>query len=54
MYTLLFLLISLCVLTVLWTDRVGRGARALWVATLIATVAAFLPQLLGHTFGLEF
>ena len=53
MYTLLFLLIFLCVLSVLLADRIGRGSRALWMVTLIAAVAAFLPHVFNHTFHLE-
>ncbi|MFD6463647.1 hypothetical protein [Streptomyces roseolus] len=53
MYTLLFLLICLCVLSVLLADRFGRGSRALWTITLLAVCAAFLPQVLDHSFHLE-
>ncbi|MFG2876277.1 hypothetical protein ACGFYU_14965 [Streptomyces sp. NPDC048337] len=52
MYTLLFLLISLCVWAVLrdWS----RGARlSVWAGTLAVTTLAFLPHL-DRAFGLSF
>ncbi|MEV0251270.1 hypothetical protein AB0H76_32075 [Nocardia sp. NPDC050712] len=54
MYTLLFLLTLLCVLTVLLSGRAGPGSRALWTMTLIAVVAASVPHVADHTFSLEF
>ncbi|MFJ3906951.1 hypothetical protein EDE04_3029 [Streptomyces sp. 2132.2] len=49
MYTLLFLLIFLCVVAALrpWP----AGVRVpLWTGTLIASLIAFLPHVLDHTF----
>ncbi|MFE0101054.1 hypothetical protein [Streptomyces sp. NPDC059009] len=53
MYTLLFLLISLCVLAVLcpWPPR---SRLLLWSGTLALTTLAFLPHVLDHTFHLAF
>lgn len=52
MYTILFLLISLCVLALL-RDR-PRGTRLLWWAgTLGLTILAFLPHL-DRAFNLSF
>ncbi|MFJ7203744.1 hypothetical protein ACIQWR_09460 [Streptomyces sp. NPDC098789] len=49
MYTLLFLLIFLCVMAVLrgWP---ARTRNPLWAGTLLLTVLAFLPHVLDHTF----
>ncbi|MCX5192532.1 hypothetical protein OOK31_01280 [Streptomyces sp. NBC_00249] len=49
MYTLLFLLIFLCVMAVL-QDRPARIRLPLWTATLALSVLAFLPHVLDHTF----
>lgn len=49
MYTLLFLLIFLCVMAVL-LDWPGRSRMLLWTGTLVATAIAFLPHVLAHTF----
>ncbi|MFJ7154001.1 hypothetical protein ACIQUQ_03595 [Streptomyces sp. NPDC101118] len=49
MYTLLFLLILLCVLALLrhWPDRVRMP---LWAGTLACAVLAFLPHVVGRAF----
>ncbi|GAA1182161.1 hypothetical protein F4556_005396 [Kitasatospora gansuensis] len=52
MYTLLFLLISLCVLAVL-RGRPRRSQLLLWAGTLSLTVLAFLPHL-DRAFHLSF
>ncbi|MGW1076017.1 hypothetical protein [Streptomyces sp. NPDC002537] len=51
MYTLLFLLIAICVLAVLrdWSDR---SRMLLWAGTLVVTALAFLPHVIDHTFRL--
>ncbi|MFF3863946.1 hypothetical protein [Streptomyces sp. NPDC002209] len=49
MYTLLFLLIFLCVMAVL-RDCPARIRVPLWAGTLIASVIAFLPHAVDHTF----
>ncbi|MFE2282800.1 hypothetical protein ACFXDJ_01215 [Streptomyces sp. NPDC059443] len=49
MYTLLFLLIFLCVMTVL-RGRPDRSRMLLWAGTLIVTTIAFLPHVITHTF----
>ncbi|MFF0213689.1 hypothetical protein [Streptomyces vinaceus] len=49
MYTLLFLLIFLCVVAALrpWP----AGVRVpLWTGTLVVSLIAFLPHVLDHTF----
>uniref|UniRef100_A0AAU2V133 Uncharacterized protein n=1 Tax=Streptomyces sp. NBC_00003 TaxID=2903608 RepID=A0AAU2V133_9ACTN len=51
MYTLLFLLIFLCVMAVL-RDWPTRFRNLLWAGTLVATTIAFLPHVLTHTFHL--
>ncbi|MCX5377047.1 hypothetical protein [Streptomyces sp. NBC_00091] len=52
MYTILFLLISLCVWAVL-RDWPGRARLLLWAGTLVLTTLAFLPHL-DRAFGLSF
>ncbi|MEV7415912.1 hypothetical protein [Streptomyces sp. NPDC089919] len=49
MYTLLFLLVFLCVVALLrgWPARLRMP---LWAFTLLASVAAFLPHVFDHTF----
>ncbi|MEU7602611.1 hypothetical protein ACFCYI_20110 [Streptomyces sp. NPDC056257] len=49
MYTLLFLLIFLCVVAVV-RDWPARARMPLWTGTLIVTVLAFLPHVIDHTF----
>ncbi|MFD7340662.1 hypothetical protein ACFV98_32445 [Streptomyces violascens] len=49
MYTLLFLLILLCVTAVL-RDWPARARSLLWAGTLAATAIAFLPHVITHTF----
>lgn len=51
MYTLLFLLIALCVFAVL-RDWSHRARMLLWSGTLALTVLALLPHILNHTFHL--
>ncbi|ATZ29089.1 hypothetical protein ACFZBM_31195 [Streptomyces lavendulae] len=52
MYTLLFLLISVCVWAVL-RDWPRRTRLLLWAGTLVLTTLAFLPHL-DRSFGLSF
>ncbi|GAA0301112.1 hypothetical protein GCM10010302_44600 [Streptomyces polychromogenes] len=52
MYTLLFLLISLCLWAVL-RDWPRRARLSLWAGTLALTTLAFLPHL-DRPFGLSF
>ena len=49
MYTLLFLLVFLCVLAVL-REWPRRSRMLLWTGTLAVTVLGFLPHVLDHTF----
>ncbi|MCM1970512.1 MULTISPECIES: hypothetical protein [unclassified Streptomyces] len=52
MYTILFLLISVCVLAVV-RDWPGRTRLLLWAGTLSVTLLAFLPHL-DRAFDLSF
>ncbi|MGW6709146.1 hypothetical protein ACWGDE_30240 [Streptomyces sp. NPDC054956] len=52
MYTILFLLISVCVLAVL-RDGPRRTRMLLWAGTLSLTLLAFLPHL-DRAFNLSF
>ncbi|MFE9566554.1 hypothetical protein ACFYM0_36280 [Streptomyces sp. NPDC006487] len=52
MYTILFLLISVCVLAVV-RDGPGRTRLLLWAGTLSVTFLAFLPHL-DRAFDLSF
>ncbi|MER5763012.1 hypothetical protein [Streptomyces sp. NPDC002082] len=52
MYTILFLLISVCVLAVV-RDWPGRNRLLLWAGTLSVTLLAFLPHL-DRAFDLSF
>ncbi|MGW1198496.1 hypothetical protein ACWD4B_22055 [Streptomyces sp. NPDC002536] len=51
MYTLLFLLISLCVLAVL-RDWPRRRRLVLWAGTLVAALIAFVPHVINHAYHL--
>ncbi|AIA01466.1 hypothetical protein ACFU90_22815 [Streptomyces noursei] len=51
MYTLLFLLIALCVLAT-FRDWSRRARLLMWSATLVLSVLAFVPHILAHTFHL--
>ncbi|WP_188272172.1 hypothetical protein [Streptomyces sp. CBMA152] len=53
MYTLLFLLIALCVVAVL-RDWPRRARLLMWSSTLALSFIAFLPHVIDHSYQLAF